>query len=327
MTSEKNGEEFSLFVTILIVTFNHGNLLDDAILSAIEQSYFELDLIIIQDYSTKDSYVDRLHIENIIDGYKNRFRFVSIIENEDRLGLVRSLNKAIKNVRTEYLTLLSGDDMLTPFSVEKNMEVLKKNDLRVVAGEVILDKIPINGNINNLLNKSQAVSIEEVNSKISPESRKNISLETLIRGAPFLTTGVIFKIDLLYEHGLFNEDYFILEDHPLIYALIKSGEKLAKHGYPTYIYRIGIGVSSGSNNFFNDYLKDLIRFYKMVIEDNQNVPIVLKNKLFETELSYELNKSIRNRMKIAIMLIKNPAFLFRTFSFKRLMLFIKKFIS
>jgi glycosyltransferase involved in cell wall biosynthesis len=116
----KNGSAMSELplVTIVILSYNNVWYLAQAIQSALDQTYKNIQLIISDDGSTDASVA-------IIKRYQQRClrRFVNykFIQNKQNIGLVNSLNKAFKFVRGEYYCNLYSDDVYEKHKIKEQV--------------------------------------------------------------------------------------------------------------------------------------------------------------------------------------------------------------
>ena len=92
-------------ITVYITNKNYGIYLDKAIKSVFDQSFKELELIVIDDGSSDFS-------GEIIKKYKKKN--FKVIYNKISKGLIKSSNIAIKAARGEYVIRLDADDYLDP---------------------------------------------------------------------------------------------------------------------------------------------------------------------------------------------------------------------
>ncbi|CAM8415503.1 glycosyltransferase [Escherichia coli] len=97
-------------VTCCIPSYNHAQFIEAAIKSVIEQSYENIELLIIDDGSTDKSLsiINKLHKE-----CEARFVNYSVIFRENR-GLSKTLNEMLYNAKGEYITILASDDLFMP---------------------------------------------------------------------------------------------------------------------------------------------------------------------------------------------------------------------
>ena len=89
-------------VTVLIPTFNCDNTLDRSIESVLNQTYNNIEIIVINDCSTDKT-------KNILQKYNNNN--IKIIHNSKNYGKFISVNIGIQNSNGKYITILDSDDI------------------------------------------------------------------------------------------------------------------------------------------------------------------------------------------------------------------------
>lgn len=119
------------FVSVLIPAYNHENYVQDTIKSIINQTYQNIELIIIDDGS-KDSTWQRI-LEMKEECEK---RFVrTYFETKENEGTCKTLNKLLSLARGEYVYIIASDDTTKPLAIEKQVAFLSKNpDYALVVG-------------------------------------------------------------------------------------------------------------------------------------------------------------------------------------------------
>jgi glycosyltransferase involved in cell wall biosynthesis len=105
-------------LTVYITNYNYGNYIRKAIESVFQQSFQDLELLIIDDGSTD-------HSRNIIEQYAERPN-VRVIYQQNK-GLNITNNIALQLARTRYIMRLDADDYLKADALEKMVEVLEAN--------------------------------------------------------------------------------------------------------------------------------------------------------------------------------------------------------
>ena len=90
-------------VTIYIPTYNRVELLKRAVKSVLEQTYQNIELIVVDDCSTDETI---LYLKTLVEN-DDRVRF---FQNKKNSGACVSRNKAITQARGEYITGLDDDD-------------------------------------------------------------------------------------------------------------------------------------------------------------------------------------------------------------------------
>lgn len=105
-------------VSVIIPAYNHEAFIEKALLSVYNQTYKNLELILIDDFS-KDKTFELA--KNLLDTphFQKRFKRVICIKNDKNLGAHATLNKAITIAEGEYISLLNSDDLYHPYRIEK----------------------------------------------------------------------------------------------------------------------------------------------------------------------------------------------------------------
>jgi len=105
-----NSETHSPLISIITITFNSEEFLEQTIQSVAHQTYSNIEYIIIDGNSTDGT-------KNIISRYSNSTAtFISEADN----GIADAMNKGIKIAKGDYLLFLHSDDYLTSKNSIKN---------------------------------------------------------------------------------------------------------------------------------------------------------------------------------------------------------------
>lgn len=114
-------------VSVVIPCYNHERFVQDSIQSVIDQTYENIELIIIDDGS-KDSSV--IKIEEMIECCKKRFtRFE--FRSRANIGLSATLNEALEWCQGVYLSCIASDDILKSYKTSVQVDYLQKNILSI----------------------------------------------------------------------------------------------------------------------------------------------------------------------------------------------------
>jgi len=102
-------------VSIVIPVYNSENFLKESLESILNQTYKNIEIIIIDDGSTDNSL-------NILQQYSDRITLIS----QRNQGLAASLNVGIKKIRGKWFKWFSPDDVLYPHTIEILVNEAKK---------------------------------------------------------------------------------------------------------------------------------------------------------------------------------------------------------
>lgn len=111
-----------LFLSIVVVTWNNENFIEQSLKSCIDESVKEkYEIIVVHNAST-----DRTSelIQRTIFGHEELF---VIIENKKNVGLAIARNIGMERAKGEYITFLDGDDWYEKGSIKKMISSLRKN--------------------------------------------------------------------------------------------------------------------------------------------------------------------------------------------------------
>lgn len=114
--------KFNPLVSIIILCYNHGKYLDQTISSVISQTYYNLEIIIVDNFSTDDS-------DEIIKKYLKIDNRISYIPVEINSYASCGINTGIKKCLGEYINILSGDDYFNIDKIELQLKFMAANNI------------------------------------------------------------------------------------------------------------------------------------------------------------------------------------------------------
>jgi len=110
--------EGSPAVSICIPTYNGAAWVGDAVQSALDQEFSDIEIVVCDDASTDDTVLRAGQIDD------DRVR---VIANVERVGMSRNWNRCVAESRGAYIKLLMQDDRLTPDCVGRMLDAMKTN--------------------------------------------------------------------------------------------------------------------------------------------------------------------------------------------------------
>jgi glycosyltransferase involved in cell wall biosynthesis len=114
----KNSEnDFAPLVTIVIPVYNGENYMREAIDSALAQTYKNIEIIVVNDGSIDST-------EEIALSYGDKIQYFA----KRNGGVATAVNLAIENMRGEYFSWLSHDDVYLPNKIERQIQELASLD-------------------------------------------------------------------------------------------------------------------------------------------------------------------------------------------------------
>ena len=236
-------------ISIITASYNYANYIEETIQSVINQTYSDLELIIVDDGSTDNS----IEIINKYCNHDNRIRLYTHPNNENK-GLKETLLLGISKADSDWIAFLESDDMWRKDYLEKKVEIADKypevglifNDVEFIGNEdriknykKTLDKV-IKGN-NERVYPCNIFKNFNVKNPILTFSSVMIKKELL--KPEYFNTPVDKLLDWwLYIHITYSTDVYYLSDnltkwriHPASYIWNKSKSKFKMVQIEAYI--------------------------------------------------------------------------------------------
>jgi glycosyltransferase involved in cell wall biosynthesis len=148
-------------VSVIIPTYNRRAILPAAIRSVLNQTFGNLELIVVDDASDESS-------EDVVKGFKDTR--VRLIRHGSRAGGAAARNTGIRNSHGDYVAFLDDDDEWYPEKLAMQMSVMSKSGPEVGAiytgylvvdratGKVCLQRVPTRrGDLCSILLKSNPI--------------------------------------------------------------------------------------------------------------------------------------------------------------------------
>jgi len=120
-------------VTIGIPNYNYANYIIDSINSVLNQTYPNIELIIVDDFSKDNSVAV---IDQFIHTYQGYIK-IKFIRNKVNGGLTKVCNQILEAAKGKYFQTLDADDLLLPDKIGKQVKLMEvKEDVAIVYSNV-----------------------------------------------------------------------------------------------------------------------------------------------------------------------------------------------
>ncbi len=190
--------EIKPLVSIVIPVHNGQEYIKEAIDSCLNQTYENIETIVVDDKST-DSTLE------ILKEYGEK---ITVIPVEKQNGLGNVINIGIRASKGQYIARMDADDVMYPSRIKKQVEYMQEHPNCVAVGGQI-DIIDKDGNITD--HREYAIDDKDI--------KKNMFLFQ-----PFAHPAVTLRKTALEEVGLYPENMWKVEDVKLFFLLSKKGE-------------------------------------------------------------------------------------------------------
>lgn len=252
-------------LSVIIPTYRRSDMLYRAIESVLNQTYNDVECIVVNDNNPDDEYSKVLYEK--LDKYKgdNRFHF---LEQEHHINGAAARNVGIRAAKGEFIAFLDDDDFWDSIKAQVQIEVLK--NLSEEWGAVsCLMKLYKNG---------------VVVSAPRPYRDGYIHIEVLTRCISMGTGSLIIRRCALDETGYFDENLRRYQDPQLFSSLTERYKvRLVKR----YLHNRDVDDAQNRPSIENiDAFHDA--FFKSVAPQFERLP---KNKSKQVEAIYDLDRA------------------------------------
>ncbi len=257
-------------VSIVLPTHNGAKYIGQSIDSCLNQTYKDIELIIVDDGSTDNT-------PEVIKAYKHEQ--IKYIRHQKNMGLADALNTGFANSIGEYLTWTSDDNFFHPRAIESMFNLLQtdKNRNFVYANYYLVDE---NANITRT---------------VSVGAPKKLDIINCI-GPCFL-----YRRRVYGEIGEFNPQAFLVEDYEYWLRIRSKKIRMLKLNKYLYYYRIH------KDSLFMRYSSEKTKEKREEIRDKYLTPA--KRYYFAAEKYYQKNDRSNSRKLLIKSLSLNPIYL------------------
>lgn len=113
-------------VSILIITYNQKDFIHEALTSALNQDYDNIEIVVADDGSTDGT-------DEIILDYARKFpKKVVPLVGGPRLGITGNSNRGLRACKGKYVAFMGGDDIFLPGKISRQVAWLEADQNRVL---------------------------------------------------------------------------------------------------------------------------------------------------------------------------------------------------
>ncbi len=204
----------SPLVTVILTVLNGASFLANAIESILTQSLTNLELIVIDDGSTDNTWP-------IITTYAQQDRRLIAVRNQTNMGTSAALNVGLRLARGQYITRQDGDDLSLPQRLACQVAFLQAHERVVAVGT------------NAQIIDAQGAPVGMIT---TPANNEQIQA-TLLDYMCFCGPTILARYSAMQHAGFyFDENLSYSEDYDLCLRLAEVGE-MACLPEPLYLYR------------------------------------------------------------------------------------------
>lgn len=242
-------------ISIVIPVYNAEKFIGLCIDSVLEQSYKNIELILVNDASTDGSL-------SIMKDYADKDSRIKIIDQKTNVGPAQTRNLGIERAVGEFIFFLDADDQLYKGSIDTLLRTQKEGDYDLVIGN-------FNRNIRGSIEKYSMCFPDDISEYVKANGRYNLTLENtanylmhymLDPGKYLLFAycwGRLYKSTILKEYKLkFDLSMNFFEDVTFNIEYLKHARDAMYIGEEVYNYTIhnnydSAGMRVSNQLFYN----------------------------------------------------------------------------
>ena len=322
-------ETMKNLISVVVTSYNHEKYIEQCLRSIFNQTYRNIELIILDDGSTDGS-------NQIIQNVLNDSPFETSFESHENLGVVKNRNMGLGLTKGDYLLFVDSDNYLDMdyieqlysklietnadiaycdlFNPEKEEFYLKsrKFDLTAFLNASFIDNCSLirrsiigNARYDEKLNRKKLEDYDFLLNLILNNGAKAVyQTNTKLNYRVFETGSISLRNSVKYHYEIYLE---ILEKY--LDKLPHEVYKAVCDNLMTLEDRLESLISH--HNDVSEYVKELQRKQKQLHRKSQTQVVELKEarkeiQLIRSSLSYRIGNSLIKPIKITKVLLKNP---------------------
>ena len=305
-TQNKEKKDFP-FLSICIPTYNMENYIEKALISIINQSFQDYEIILIDDFSFDNTI-------NIIKNHQIKNNKIKIIEHNKNLGIYRTRIDGFLNSNGKYILYLDSDDLiLNPNLFQDLFNYFLKYNLDIIeftvyhqneiTKEIFFPKDHLLNHYHKFKNK--IINQPELSNILFYKPRTKIYSMVICRTIwnKIVKTQVLKKTFNFIGEEYYKEYLILAEDTIMNIINFQFASNYSNLNLPGYMYNLRkISISRGDKGINHEKLQSLNIFYYFKIF-YRYIKVFNKNRNYlfydmKEFINYLLNFKIYNNTKI-----------------------------
>jgi glycosyltransferase involved in cell wall biosynthesis len=236
-------------VSVIVPTYNRADLLSQTIESILEQSYSDVEIVVIDDGS-----VDRTDV--VLAGYDGRIK----LKKQPNAGLSAARNEGLRLCSGEFIVFLDSDDLLLPGKIESQVGYLRTHES--------VDVVYSDGYI--MKQDGTLHPLDPFVVRFPPERWTDLA-ELLLSRNLFAVHTAMVRRHALPVDGPFDTELRALEDWDLWLRLALKGVTFSYQDEKTVVYRRHSGNMGADDS--NVFTKPGRRMILKVVDQNLDISL------------------------------------------------------
>ncbi len=203
-------------ISVLISVYNDEQRISHAIDSILDQTHENFELLIMDDYSTDETYA-------VCKDFEEKDTRIKLFKNNKNLGLTKSLNVLIEKSNHPIIARQDSDDISFPDRLNQQLNFMNSNNLDACTTIAY----------TNTLKRRRPFLSQYLPQKFVMKYKN-----------PFVHGTLVIKKDILSRLGNYNEKFYYSQDYKLITDLINEKFKIKILKRPLYELNVINNIST-----------------------------------------------------------------------------------
>lgn len=253
-------------ISVIVPVYNVENYLEKCLLSIVNQTYKNLEIICIDDGSPDNSI-------DILNKFAKKDNRVKVIRQKNK-GLGATRNVGIRLAKGNYISFIDSDDWIENDMYENAMKIIKEKKVDIIDYSTFLNHSDVSYHLRDL----SKISLK---SKIKGNEYLKILIENNLLSVS--ACNKIFNLDLIKKNKIFFPEKRLSEDFLFTLKCFFKSENIERVTKPTYHYLIkreGSITNTINQNDISDVMLTIEEFNKFLKKEKIVVDIRLKEYIF-----------------------------------------------
>ena len=217
-------------ISVIMSTYNNQSSVGYAIESVLNQTYKDIELLIMNDGSIDNT-------KEVLGKYLDNEK-VKVFTNKENIGLTKSLNILINESKGNFIARQDSDDISLDSRLEKQLNFIKKHDLDACTTRAI-----------NMQSRKLVPGLSYYLPYILSTKFKN----------PFIHGTLMIKADII-KNLMYDEEYYFAQDYVLFLNLIKN--------FKIKTINSGLYELNTKNNISENFKKEQKKYFDLARKKN-----------------------------------------------------------
>jgi glycosyltransferase involved in cell wall biosynthesis len=209
-------------ISVLIPVYNVESFVREAVISICNQTYDNLEIIVVDDYSTDKTF-------EIVEELLKYDARIKLFKNQKNLKIAETLNFALLQASGEYIARMDGDDFSEPTKIERQYSFLKSHPEYVLVGTNYILEDEIGNEISRTHYFSDFSNIIRIMRYESPVAHIWLTTKKMYDEVGRYRMSMVEDYDFLLR--LISKGYKITNLHEYLYKVkLRQGNTFSKMG-------------------------------------------------------------------------------------------------